>query len=65
MPGMGERPNERELSVIVLGVVLILLAWLFNISILYTIGVVLVVVGAILWILGALGRQVGPRVHYW
>lgn len=50
---------------IVLGVILILLALLFDISVLYTIGIVLVVVGAILWILGALGRQIGPRGHYW
>lgn len=50
---------------IVLGVILILLAWLFSIPVLYTIGIILVVIGAILWILGAVGRQVGPRVHYW
>lgn len=48
-----------------LGVILILLAWLFNIGILYTIGVILAVIGAILWILGAVGRQIGPRAHYW
>lgn len=50
---------------IVLGVILILLALLFDIGILYTIGAVLAVVGAILWILGAMGRQIGPRVHYY
>jgi hypothetical protein len=51
--------------VLALGVILILLAWLFNIGILYTIGVILAVIGAILWILGAVGRQIGPRAHYW
>lgn len=50
---------------IVTGVLLILLAMLFDVSILYTIGVILVVIGAILWILGAMGRAVGPRTHYW
>lgn len=50
---------------IVTGVVLILLAAVFDISILYTIGVILAVAGAIFWILGALGRAVGPRPHYW
>lgn len=50
---------------LILGVVLILLAYLFDIGILYTIGVILAVIGAILWILGALGRQIGPRAHYW
>ena len=43
---------------IVGGVVLIVLAYL-------PIGIILVVVGAILWILGAMGRAVGPRTHYW
>lgn len=50
---------------IVTGVLLILLAMLFDVSILYTIGLVLVVVGAVLWILGAMGRAIGPRTHYW
>ena len=50
---------------IILGVVLILLAYLLNIGILYTLGVILAVVGVILWILGAMGRQLGPRSHYW
>jgi hypothetical protein len=50
---------------IVTGVILILLAMLFDVGILYTIGIVLAVVGAILWILGAMGRAVGPRTHYW
>jgi len=51
--------------VIILGVVLILLALLFDISIFWTIGVILAVVGVIVWILGAMGRQIGPRRHYW
>ncbi|HJQ95467.1 MAG TPA: hypothetical protein VJ935_07150 [Acidimicrobiia bacterium] len=50
---------------IVGGVLLILLAYLLNIGVLYTVGIILVVVGAILWILGAMGRAVGPRTHYW
>lgn len=50
---------------IVTGVVLILLAMLFNISILYTIGVILIIAGAVLWILGSMGRAIGPRPHYW
>jgi len=50
---------------ILTGVILILLALVFNVSLLYTIGGILVVVGAIFWILGALGRAIGPRPHYW
>jgi hypothetical protein len=50
---------------IVTGVILIVIALLFDIGILYTIGAILAVVGAIFWILGAMGRQIGPRTHYY
>ncbi len=47
------------------GVLLLLLGALTGLSILYTLGVILIVVGVVLWILGAMGRMVGPRRHYW
>lgn len=50
---------------IITGVILILIALLFDVPLLYTIGGILAVVGLILWILGAAGRTVGPRAHYW
>ncbi|WP_326764138.1 DUF6131 family protein [Streptomyces sp. NBC_01591] len=50
---------------IVLGVILLLIGLVAGISILWTIGIVLVVIGAILWILGAVGHAVGGRRHYW
>ena len=50
---------------ITLGVILLILGLLLDIGILWTIGVVLLVVGAILWILGAMGRAIGGRRHYW
>jgi Zn-dependent membrane protease YugP len=49
---------------LVLGVILLLLGWLLNISILWTIGIILLVVGAVLFILGSVGRPVGGRRHY-
>lgn len=49
---------------VVLGVVLLILGYLFHISILWTLGIVLLVIGAILWILGSVGRPVGGR-RYW
>lgn len=48
-------------TVIVLGVILLLIGYFTGISILYTIGGILVVVGIVLWILGAVGRPVGGR----
>jgi hypothetical protein len=50
---------------IVFGVILLILGYVLGISILNTIGTVLVVVGAVLWIAGSLGHSVGPRAHYW
>lgn len=46
---------------IILGVILAVLGWILNISVLTTIGVILVVIGAVFWILGSVGRPVGGR----
>ncbi|MFE9929693.1 DUF6131 family protein [Streptomyces sp. NPDC005533] len=50
---------------IVLGIILLIVGWLLGISILWTIGIILLVIGAILWILGAVGHEVGGRRHYY
>jgi hypothetical protein len=50
---------------IILGVILLILGAVFDIGILWTIGVILIVVGVILWILGAIGRPVYGRRYYW
>ncbi len=49
---------------IVLGVILLLIGLFANISILTTIGIILLVVGLVLVLLGATGRAVGGR-KYW
>jgi hypothetical protein len=51
--------------VISLGVLLLILGILLNIGILTTLGIILLVVGVILFILGSMGRAVGGRPHYW
>jgi hypothetical protein len=50
---------------IIVGVILLILGFIFSISILWTIGIILIVIGAVLWLLGSMGRAVGPRRHYW
>jgi hypothetical protein len=50
---------------IALGVILLVIGFVTGISILWTIGVIIVVIGAILWIMGAVGHSVGGRKHYW
>jgi hypothetical protein len=59
------KQNESETAMIVLGVILLLLGYFLGISILTTIGSILLVVGVLLWLLGAVGHPVGPRAHYW
>ena len=49
---------------IILGVILLVLGFLFKVGILTTLGVVLLVVGAVLAILGGIGRPVAGRRHY-
>jgi hypothetical protein len=51
--------------VISLGVLLLILGFLLDIGILWTLGIILLVVGVILFILGSMGRAVGGRPHYW
>ena len=46
---------------IVLGAILLILGFVLNIQTLWTIGVILLVVGAVLWLLGSIGRPVGGR----
>ena len=48
-----------------LGLIKVLIGWLTGIGILTTIGVVLLVIGAVLWILGSTGRPVGGRRYWW
>lgn len=50
---------------IVLGVILAILGWALGISVLFYIGIVLVVIGAVFWILGSTGRAVGGRSHWY
>jgi hypothetical protein len=47
--------------VIVLGIILLVIGFVAHIPILWTIGIVLIVIGAILSLLGAVGREVGGR----
>ncbi|GAB2857194.1 hypothetical protein GCM10027176_69560 [Actinoallomurus bryophytorum] len=49
---------------IVLGIILLLIGFLAHISILWTIGIVILVVGLVLMLLGRLGHAVGGRNHY-
>lgn len=50
---------------ILLGVVLLLIGFVAGIPILWTLGIILALVGAVLALAGSSGRQIGRRAHYW
>jgi hypothetical protein len=50
--------------VIILGIILLIVGFIAKVAIIWTIGIILVVVGAILFLLGTIGRAVGGRRHY-
>jgi membrane protein implicated in regulation of membrane protease activity len=55
----------QNYNMILLGLILLVLGLVLGIGILYTIGIVLVIIGAVLWVLGSMDRSVGGRRHYW
>ncbi len=50
---------------IILGIVLLVVGYFLGIPILWTLGIILVVIGVILVLLGSAGRAVGGRRHYY
>jgi hypothetical protein len=50
---------------IVLGLILLIIGFIAKVAILWTIGIVLVLVGLALILLGSMGRAVGGRRHYY
>ncbi|WP_018601560.1 DUF6131 family protein [Mycobacterium sp. 155] len=46
---------------IVFGAILLILGLVFNVYLLWVVGVILLVAGAIFWLLGSIGRPVGGR----
>lgn len=49
---------------ILLGIILLIVGFVAKIPILWTIGLVILVVGAILALMGRAGREVGGRKHW-
>ncbi|HEY1761915.1 MAG TPA: DUF6131 family protein [Acidimicrobiales bacterium] len=50
---------------VTLGVVFLVLGFLLGVPILWTLGVILLVIGAVLWLMGAVGHEIGGRRHYY
>ncbi|MFC4125682.1 DUF6131 family protein [Nocardia rhizosphaerae] len=50
---------------ILLGAVLLIAGLVFGVSLLSTIGIVVLVIGLVLALVGSLGRPIGGRRHYY
>ena len=50
---------------IIAGILLLIIGFVAKIAILWTLGIIILVVGAILMLLGATGRAIGGRRHYY
>ena len=55
----------RNGVMIAVGVILLIVGFLTGVSILWTIGIIRLVIGAVLWIMGSAGHAVAGRRHYW
>lgn len=50
---------------IILGVILLIIGFVTGVAIIWTLGIIVVIVGAILALLGFAGHAVGGRSHYY
>ena len=55
----------QEPPLIILGVILLIIGFVAQVAIIWTIGIIVVLVGAILMLLGMAGHAVGGRRHYY
>jgi type III secretory pathway component EscV len=56
--------SEETKAVITLGVILLIIGFIAGIPVLWSIGIALVVIGAVLALMGTAGRKVGGRAHW-
>jgi membrane-bound ClpP family serine protease len=54
-----------DTTLIILGIVLLVLGFVFGIQILWILGIIALVIGAVLAIAGTAGREIGGRRHWY
>jgi Family of unknown function (DUF6131) len=64
-PGRPFPQHNWSDKMLILGLILLILGFLLGIPILWTIGIILLVVGGVLFLLGSVGRPVGGRRWYY
>jgi len=60
----GTAAHRQEPPLIILGIILLIIGFIAGIAIVWTIGIIVVVAGAILALLGMAGHAIGGRRHY-
>jgi hypothetical protein len=50
---------------VILGLILLIIGFVAKVAILWSVGIIVLIVGLILALLGSIGRGVGGRRHYW
>lgn len=65
LPRRGGAIDCQENEMITLGIILLIIGFIAKIAVLWSIGIILLVVGLILVVLGATGRAVGGRRHFY
>lgn len=50
---------------IIFGVVLMLIGFLLGVPLLWSVGVIVAIIGLVLWLMGTMGHMVGGRRHYY
>jgi uncharacterized membrane protein HdeD (DUF308 family) len=61
----GGTPQRRRGNMILLGIVLLIIGFVAKVAILWSLGILVLVIGAVLMVLGSMGRAVGGRRHYY
>lgn len=57
--------SGHDAPMISTGAILMVLGFVFGIPVLWTIGVIVLVIGLVFAVLGSLGKPIGGRRHYW
>ncbi len=50
---------------VVFGLILLVIGFVLAFKLLWTIGMIVLLIGLVLWVMGALGHAVGGRKHYY
>ena len=50
---------------VIFGLIILLIGFVTGIPIVWTVGMIVLVVGLVLWLLGSMGHAVGGRRHYY